>query len=266
MNRALIQAVADRYAAFPHVRAVALGGSLATGVGGPDADADLYVYADPPLSLDERRSVVPNDARHAEVGNTFFEAGDEWTDADGHRFDAMFRAPAWIEDQLDRVLMRHEASVGYSTCFWHNVRTSAALFDRDGWYAALYERAQQPYPEPLRRAIVAKNHPLLRTTTASFRYQLARAIERDDLVSVNHRTAALLASVFDVLFALNRTLHPGEKRLLTHAARLPLQPDRFAEAVRAVCGAPASARLAAVDALLDTLDVVLVREGLVEGA
>ncbi|MEL7362221.1 MAG: nucleotidyltransferase domain-containing protein [Bacteroidota bacterium] len=67
----------DRYADFPNVRAVALGGSLATGAGGPDADADLYVYADPPLALDERRSVVRADARHAEVGNTFFEPGDE---------------------------------------------------------------------------------------------------------------------------------------------------------------------------------------------
>jgi hypothetical protein len=29
-------------------------------------------------------------------------------------------------------------------------------------------------------------------------------------VSLNHRTAALLASYFDVLFALNRVHHPGD--------------------------------------------------------
>ncbi|MEL6772335.1 MAG: DUF4037 domain-containing protein [Bacteroidota bacterium] len=259
-----IQAVADRYAAFPNVRAVALGGSLATGAGGPDADADLYVYADPPLALDERRSVVRADARHAEVGNTFFEPGDEWTDTAGRRFDAMFRVPAWIEEQLDRVLERHEASVGYSTCLWHNVRTSTVLFDRDGWYAALHARAQQPYPEPLREAIVAKNHPLLRTTTASFRYQLARAVERDDAVSVNHRTAALLASFFDVLFALNRAPHPGEKRLLWHAARLPLVPAAFDAQVRTVLAAPPTERLAGVDALCDGLDALVRSEGLYE--
>ncbi|MEM6782456.1 MAG: nucleotidyltransferase domain-containing protein [Bacteroidota bacterium] len=91
-----IQAVADRYAAFPNVGAVALGGSLATGAVGPDADADLYVYADPPLSLDDRRTVVLADARHAEVGTTFFEPGDEWIGSEGRRFDAKFRAPAWI--------------------------------------------------------------------------------------------------------------------------------------------------------------------------
>ncbi|MEL6443202.1 MAG: DUF4037 domain-containing protein [Bacteroidota bacterium] len=260
-----IQAVADRYAAFPSVRAVALGGSLATGAGGPDADADLYVYADPPLSLNERRSVVPADAQHAEVGNTFFEPGDEWTDTAGRRFDAMFRAPSWIEDQLDRVLVRHEASVGTSTCLWHNVRTSAVLFDRDGWYAALRARAQQPYPEPLRQAIVAKNHPLLRTTTASFRYQLARAVDRDDAVSVNHRTTALLASFFDVLFALNRAPHPGEKRLLWHASRLPLVPDGFDAQVRTLLLASSAERVAAVDALCDGLDALVGSEGMPRG-
>ncbi|MEM8598987.1 MAG: DUF4037 domain-containing protein [Bacteroidota bacterium] len=262
MKLDVIQAVADRYAAFPNVRAVALGGSLATGAGGPDADADLYVYTDSPLSLDERCAVVLADARHAEVGNTFFEPGDEWTDTQGRRFDAMFRAPLWIEDQLDRVLVRHEASVGYSTCFWHNVRTSTVLFDRDGWYTALHARAQQPYPEPLRRAIVAKNHPLLRTATASFRYQLARALDRDDAVSVNHRTAALLASVFDVLFALNRTPHPGEKRLLRHAAHLPLVPAAFDAEVRTALVAPPAERLAAVDVLCDGLDTLVRTEGL----
>ena len=47
-----------------------------------------------------------------------------------------------------------------------------------------------------------------------------------DRVSLNHRIAALLASYFDVIFALNRVLHPGEKRLIewaqAHCAHLPI--------------------------------------------
>jgi hypothetical protein len=55
----------------------------------------------------------------------------------------MYRHARWIEEQLDRVLVRHEASVGYSTCFWYNVLHSNALFDRAGWFEALQRRARQ---------------------------------------------------------------------------------------------------------------------------
>ena len=49
-------------------------------------------------------------------------------------------------------------------------------------------------------------------------------------MSVNHRTAAFLESYFDILFALNRQTHPGEKRLVQLCIRdCPVLPDRFAE-------------------------------------
>jgi hypothetical protein len=84
----------------------------------------LYVYASEPVALSSRAEVA-RDARQAEIGNSFWEPGDEWIDGEtGISVDVMFRATPWIEDQLDRVLRRHEASVGYSTCFWYNVRNS----------------------------------------------------------------------------------------------------------------------------------------------
>jgi hypothetical protein len=112
------------------------------------------------------------------------------------------------------VLIRHEAALGYSTCFWHNVRHSEAIFDPRGWYRALQVRAQAPYPEGLRQAIVKKNHAVLRTMQSSYREQIALAPMGNDVVSVQHRMTALLASFFDIWFALRRQPHPGEKRLL----------------------------------------------------
>ena len=220
-----INHLADAYAKIPNVIAVALGGSRAVETFDGRSDVDLYVYSDGPVPLDARFEIARARSNEAEVGNTYWEPGDEWIETEPVlAVDVMFREREWIEEQLARVIDRHEASVGYSTCIWHNVRTARILFDRKGWLEALQLKACSPYPEPLVRAIVDKNLPILQATQSSYTAQIRAAIERSDWVSVNHRIAAFLASVFDILFALNGHTHPGEKRLLEHAQRLPHRP------------------------------------------
>lgn len=248
------------------MRAVALAGSRGAGRADGRSDVDLYVYADPPLALAARAAVVGG-TRPAELGNAFFEPGDEWVDgATGLHVDVMFRAPAWIEDELVRVLDRAEARVGYSTCFWWNVLRSEALADRGGWYAALQARARRPYPPALRRAIVARNHPLLRRNLSSYAAQLEKAEARGDGVSLLHRTAAFLASYFDVLFALNEAPHPGEKRLAAEAAALPRRPAALEADLGALAAAAAGRgpTRPPVDRLCDGLDALLAEAGLLQ--
>jgi predicted nucleotidyltransferase len=218
--------LAELYAAQSPVEAVALGGSRSARTSDAQSDIDLYVYCSSELPLATRAAIVEARAARAEIGNSFFESGDEWLERhSGISLDVMFRDTRWLEDQIERTFVRYEAWVGYTTCFWYNIRTSDILFDRTGWFTTLHTQAQQPYPEQLRRAIVAKNYPLLRTNISSFSVQIKKALQRGDTVSVNHRIAAFLASYFDVLFALNTLPHPGEKRLvryaLDHCSRLP---------------------------------------------
>jgi hypothetical protein len=141
---------------------------------------------------------------------------------------------------------------------------SQPLFDRHSWFAALQARAQQPYPEPLRRAIINMNYPLLRDMLGAYRRQIKSAVARGDMVAVNHRVAALLASYFDVLFAVNRLPHPGEKRLLAYATRdCTLLPRDMVQQVQALIRASAQASdavLDCVDALVDNLDDLLRQE------
>jgi hypothetical protein len=260
---------AERFATFEQVRAVALGGSTAAEVADSLSDLDLYVYASPPPPAEARRALIVPTARRAEIDNTFFGTGDEWIDVSGRGVDAMYWSPEWIEDQVERVLVRFEASLGYTTSFWHTVRRSRVLFDRTGWFSWLQERARRPYPEELRRAIVAKNHPVLRSKLSSYMDQLELALRRQDGVSVNHRVTALLASYFDILFAVNRVLHPGEKRLLAHAKRLcPKQPpglESQVEVVLRAVGTPEQGLLSQLHTLLDGLDALLAAEGLLPG-
>ncbi|MCW5850820.1 MAG: DUF4037 domain-containing protein [Anaerolineae bacterium] len=263
---AVAQAVADLFAALPQVEAVALAGSQTTGVAEPGSDLDLYVYSREPVSVADRARLITPRASRLELDNQFWEPGDEWIEAaSGLAVDVMYRAPAFIEAQLDRLLVAHEASVGYSTAFWHNVLTSRPLFDRAGWFVGVQARARQPYPEPLRAAIVAKNWSILARTISSYRRQLEKAVSRGDLVSVNHRVAALLASYFDILFALNRLPHPGEKRLLAFAAqRCSLLPIGMTEQVESLLRATAvgdETLLAHVDTLVAGLEGLLRSEG-----
>jgi hypothetical protein len=214
--------VAAAFAKFPAVIAVALAGSGVAGTADEQSDLDLYVYAEEPVAMADRIAIATRFATRREVGNDFWEPGDEWIDAQtGRHVDVMYRTPDWIEEQLERVLVRHEASVGYSTCFWHNVLHSTPLFDRSGWYRDLQAAATRPYPRPLQRAIIARNYSILRQTLSSYLAQIERAVWRGDSVSIQHRVTALLASYFDVLFAVNELPHPGEKRLLQLSASGP---------------------------------------------
>jgi catechol 2,3-dioxygenase-like lactoylglutathione lyase family enzyme len=168
----------------------------------------------------------------------------------------MYRSPEWIESQLDRVLVQHEAAIGYTTCFWFNILHSTPLVDPKGWYRQLQERARVAYPENLRRAIVTKNWPILRRNQSSYRRQIELALIRRDAVSVQHRVTALLASFFDIWFAIERRPHPGEKRLLTYL------PEPWSSLVRAVLEAPPEALISKIDLLLDPLDEGILAEEL----
>jgi len=256
-------------AATPSVAAVALVGSRVAGGADPGSDFDIFVYMRDDVG--EVRSRMADDladpAAWRSVGETAFGDGDVWRLRDsGDWLDLMYWPTAWGEGQLRRVLVEHTASMGYSTAFWRSIRDARPLYERDGWHAELQARARQPYPEPLCRNIVRLNHPYLRDHPFSYRHQAAKAIERHDIVSVNHRVAAWLASYVDIVFAINHVLHPGEKRLLEHLAReCPILPDGLASSVDRlvrVAGRAEPAVLDDMDRMVDGLECVLRREGL----
>lgn len=263
----LARRVAESFGTLANVEAVAMGGSQATGQARGDSDVDMYVYTTGEVALSDREAVVSElGTVNAELNQAFWEVADGWHDAEtGVEVEAVYWRTSWIEKMLDHVLVHHRPSNGYSTAHWHTIRHSVCLQDRNGWFAALQQRSRQPYPEQLQRAIIAWNHPVLGTVTHSYASQIRHAVQRGDSVSINHRLTELLASYFDVLFALNRMTHPGEKRLLDLAAeQCAMVPANMRTQVEAVLrGVPSGGQtlLDAIDELLDGLDRLLRREG-----
>jgi hypothetical protein len=263
----LANRLATLFSELPQVIAVALGGSAASGAADATSDIDLYVYVTDAIPVSARRAIVERagGASRADMDLPYWGGGDEWIDAaTGIEVDAMTFGTEWMAEQVRRVLVDHTPSLGYTTAFWHTVRVSRPLHDPTGWLAALQAEAAAPYPEALRRAIVAHNRPILRDIIPSFRAQIVKGVERGDLVSINHRLAKLLASYFDILFAVNRVPHPGEKRLLARAAALcPSLPRDMAADVAAAlvaAGAAPGELPGHLDRLLDRLDEWLAQE------
>lgn len=100
---------------------------------------------------------------------------------------------------------------------WYNLLNSKIIYDRYGHYAALQKKYNLPYPAELKKNIINKQFLLLDQAMPAFSRQIKKALKRQDLLSINHRTSEFFASYFDLLFAFNEQLHPGEKRMLQFA-------------------------------------------------
>ena len=266
----LIERLTDLFSVLPQVESIALGGSLASGAGDATSDIDLYVFTRAEIPLVTRQAIVEQSggASQSNIGLTYWGPGDEWYNTPtGIEVDIIYFDTAWMEEQIRQVVQTHQAHQGYTTCLWYTVRQAQPFYDAHGWLANLQQLCQQAYPEPLRQNIIQLNHPLLREIIPAYAHQMEKALQRRDLVSLNHRLAALLASYFDILFAFNRELHPGEKRLVALAqARCVHLPVQMAEDVAQVLIAAATADpslLSHLTRLLDRLDDLLA--GLVNG-
>ena len=218
----------QRFAELPEVSAIALGGSRATGSNDEKSDYDLYIYCDSIPDGDVRRKILEETCSYIEQGNAFWELEDDCTLKNGVDIDILYRSITGIADGLAYVVEGCHPYNAYTTCIWHNILTCKVLYDREGALGRLIERFRVPYPEELRKNIIERGMRLLHGNLPSYDAQIMKAAKRGDLVAVNHRAAAFLETYFDVIFALNRMTHPGEKRMLqTALSEAKYLPESF---------------------------------------
>lgn len=261
---ALAPRIADKFKAINCLDAVGLGGSQSGAILDKHSDIYLYMYADEVVPFEMRKTIVTElGPRKADLNLTFWDVGDEWYDlATGTEIDIIYWDKTWIKDQIDRSIVDHQANMGYSTCFWDTVLNSKVMFDRDGWLTTLQKKCNQPFPEPLRQAIIAKNYPVLRKVIPSYYGQIRKAVDWNDLISINHRLAALFASYFDILFALNRVLNPGEKKIMRfvqdNCSIVPQGLEGMIDSILVSAARGDERTLKHLDDVLDALDKLLI--------
>ncbi len=222
-------------AALPQVEAIALGGSQAGTQFDETSDYDVYLYCTGPVPEEVRREILSKYCSYMEIGNRFWELEDNCVLNNGIDIDILYRNLDDFTADVAYVVEGCHGRNGYTTCMWHNLLTCQILYDRDGRLTSAKKRFTIPYPEQLRADILDRNGKLLHNTMPAYDVQIAKAVKRGDLVSINHRTAAFLESYFDFLLALNRVTHPGEKRLMQLCReRCAVLPENFEENLNAL--------------------------------
>lgn len=215
----MIEKLFEELAKLPQVEAIALGGSRAGTAFDEKSDYDVYLYCTAEIASDVRNAILTKYCSYIELGNHYWELEDNCTLKNGIDIDILYRNLDDITAQVASVVEQFNAHNGYTTCIWHNIKTCKIVFDSNGKFAKVKQRFDVPYPEELRQNIITRNINLLHGTMPAYDAQVAKAVQRGDLVSINHRTAAFLESYFDVIFAYNKLTHPGEKRLVALCKR-----------------------------------------------
>ncbi len=211
-----IKKVLDEMANYPQVDAIALAGSRASGNGDEKSDYDVYIYGSTGDFLPEsiRDDIYKKYCSVYETGNRYFEYEDNIILNCGIPADIIFRSINMIKNTQKDVVDDCNARLGYTTAFWHTLLVSEIYIDKSGEFTKIKEQYNVPYPKKLKENIIRKNMNMLSGVLPSYDKQIEKAVKRNDVVSICHRTAAYMESYFDVIFALNEIPHPGEKKLI----------------------------------------------------
>ncbi len=224
----MIEKLLKELSELEQVEAIALGGSRAGTAYDDNSDYDVYLYCTAPVSEEIRREILSGYCSVMEIGNHFWEYEDNCTLNHGVDIDILYRSLDDFVNDVASVVEGFHARNGYTTCMWHNLITCKIVYDRDGRLHAAKKRFDIPYPAKLKDNIIDRNMKLLCRSMPAYDHQIAKAVGRNDRVSINHRTAAFLESYFDVLFARNELTHPGEKRLMQLCrTQCTVLPDNF---------------------------------------
>lgn len=264
INKTVIELV-NEFSKLEQVEGILLAGSHATKTNDKESDYDIYIYTTKQVSLEVRKEITNKFCSYMELNNTFWEAEDDGVLEDNNiPIEIIYRNLEWIDNSLNRTLIKCEADIGYTTCFWSNFINSMILYDKKNELKELQKKYKINYPKQLKENIIKKNYPLLMKQMPAYYNQIEKALKRMDLISVNHRIAAFFASYFDIIFAINEMLHPGEKKLLKiikdNNLKVPKDMEKNIKTILKLASDNSADILLEIKELVNNLDILLYNE------
>ena len=252
--------ILKHYEKFEQVKAIAIGGSGTAKASDNLSDIDVYVFVENDIPVSDREEIVKQYSSKYEVGGEYFGSGDEFfVDELNQQLDIMYWVVNWFNDIVKNVWVKNYPSNGYTTAFLYTLNNFQIIYDTDNWLLNLQKSIKTEYPKELKENIIKRNMMLMYDKPfASYYEQIEKAIKRNDIVSINHRISAFLASYFDVIFAVNELLHPGEKRLVQYALNnCKILPKDFEENLIKLYNRPDADILSILDNLVNNLKGIL---------
>lgn len=248
--------IIEKISQITEVEAIAIGGSTTAKTCDNASDIDIYVFSKNGIPIEKRKNVIEKFSTKYEIGAEYFGSGDEFLcDVNNTVFDIMYWDMKWFEDIVENVWIKHYSSNGYTTCFLYTLKKFKIIYDPQNWLKNLQAKINTDYPLELQQNIIERNLMLMKDKPfASYYEQIEKAVHRNDINSINHRIAAFLASYFDIIFAKNELLHPGEKRLIEYAKKnCKILPKDFEENIEKLLSAQNSNILTILDDIVKNL-------------
>ena len=206
------------------------------------SDINLDFYVTEPILLEKRRPILLKFSTGVELNNSYYQTSDCFIlDDFPIKITLSYIELTALQSELISVLDEANAKIGYSTCLIHHFLTSTILVDPNHQLHELQQTYQGRYPDSLKENIIQLNLPLLKVAPGSYYHQLEQALVRQDWTSILVQINKFVISYFDILFALNKCYHPGEKRLIQQAKEQCLKcPPQLEEQVRQLMNLAAS--------------------------
>lgn len=255
---------------------IALGGAHAKGTVDDESDVDLYLFATDVRPNEERAKLAAafspevedvvcwdDDTLYPQAGTDFRFRGlriECWLRSAAHIGQAIADAQAGV---VRRDLVTWTITGFYNHCCLSDINAMVPLADPTGLLAR-WKSQVATYPPGLRRSIISQHLAAARFWPHNFHYH--SAVARADVIYVTGIVQQVVHNLVQVLFALNETYFPGDKKLGEALAHLPRQPAGLLERVTSLLWPRAPATVAALRRQQDELQALLREvEVLVEG-